>query len=74
METREFTIHDQIENAVILCPHLNQSGIQVRTHGNRVKISGKVGSFFEKQMAQEAVRRVVGVEHIENDLQVKWKP
>jgi osmotically-inducible protein OsmY len=31
-----------------------------------------VNSFFQKQMAQEALRRIEGVESIENHLQVHW--
>jgi osmotically-inducible protein OsmY len=31
-----------------------------------------VRSYFQKQMAQEVVRRVEGVEQIDNDLEVLW--
>ena len=31
-----------------------------------------MSTFFQKQMAQEAIRRVDGVEQIENLLQVNW--
>jgi hypothetical protein len=31
-----------------------------------------VGSFFQKQMAQEVVLRLDGVQQIENQLQVCW--
>ena len=56
----------------MLHPHLNRSGIQVRADGNRVELSGKVRSFFEKQMAQEAIRGIDGIELIKNDLEVDW--
>ena len=35
-------------------------------------LKGQVNSFFQKQMAQEAIRRVDGVQRIENMLQVNW--
>jgi hypothetical protein len=31
-----------------------------------------VQSFFQKQMAQEAIRRIAGVEQIDNHLEVMW--
>ena len=37
-----------------------------------VVLTGKVNSFFQKQMAQEAIRRVDGVEKIDNQLEVDW--
>jgi osmotically-inducible protein OsmY len=35
-------------------------------------LQGVVGTFFQKQMAQEALRRVDGVQQIENNLEVAW--
>jgi hypothetical protein len=35
-------------------------------------LKGCVRSFFQKQMAQEAIRRIDGVESIENLLEVNW--
>jgi osmotically-inducible protein OsmY len=37
-----------------------------------VTISGEVNSFYQKQMAQEAIRHVDGVQRIENRLEVNW--
>lgn len=37
-------------------------------------IHGKVSSFYLKQMAQEAVRDLVGVERIHNELEVTYAP
>jgi osmotically-inducible protein OsmY len=44
----------------------------VETADGRVTLKGNVRSFFQKQMAQEAVRRVDGVERIDNLLEVNW--
>lgn len=62
----------QIHNAVIHNPHLNHRHMQIQNNGGRVKIEGSVRSFFEKQMAQEALRGIEGVESIENQLEVTW--
>jgi osmotically-inducible protein OsmY len=40
--------------------------------GGRIVLSGKVGTYFQKQMAQEVVRRIEGVEQIDNCLEVTW--
>ena len=35
-------------------------------------LRGTVGTFFQKQMAQESLRRVAGVSEIANELEVCW--
>jgi osmotically-inducible protein OsmY len=44
----------------------------VEATDGHVLIEGTVGSFFQKQMAQEVVRRLDGVERVVNQLQVSW--
>ena len=44
----------------------------VEAADGRVVLKGNVSTFFQKQMAQEAVRRIDGVQQIENLLQVNW--
>ena len=36
-------------------------------------LKGTVNSYFQKQMAQEAIRRIDGVELIDNQLEVNWQ-
>jgi len=62
----------QIHNAVVHNPHLNHHRMNIKTKQGRVVISGTVGTFFEKQMAQEALRGIEGVRSIENELEVNW--
>jgi osmotically-inducible protein OsmY len=38
----------------------------------RLVLHGVVGSYYQKQIAQETLRKVDGVEQIENLLQVHW--
>jgi hypothetical protein len=42
--------------------------------GNKLVLSGCVSSFYTKQLAQEAVRRIPGVELIVNLLEVLYEP
>jgi osmotically-inducible protein OsmY len=46
--------------------------VRVEAADGRVTLKGSVRTFFQKQMAQEAVRRIDGVQQIENLLQVNW--
>ena len=46
--------------------------VRVEAADGRVVLKGSVSSFFQKQMAQEAIRRVDGVERIDNLLEVNW--
>ena len=62
----------QIQNAVIHNPHFNHRRVNIKTESGRVTLNGTVHSFFEKQMAQEALRKIEGVESIENQLEVTW--
>lgn len=46
--------------------------VRIEAGEGRVRLHGDVGTFFEKQMAQEVVRRIDGVQQVENLLQVAW--
>ena len=63
---------DQIEGALSSSPHVPSRQVHVETIDGNVRIEGTVGTFFQKQMAQEVVRRLDGVQRIENQLQVSW--
>jgi len=65
-------LFDQVCDALTTNPHVRYQNVRVETADGRVTLKGSVSTFFQKQMAQEAVRRVDGVEHIENLLQVNW--
>lgn len=46
--------------------------LEIEADSGHVRLSGRVGSYFHKQMAQEAIRRIDGVQRIENLLEVTW--
>jgi osmotically-inducible protein OsmY len=75
MSTLAFSqpLFDRIHEALITSPHVpSRRQLRVEAADGHVVLQGNVGSFFEKQMAQEAIRRVDGVERIENRLEVNW--
>ena len=63
-------LQQQVQNAIVGSPYLSQNNLQCETESGRVVLRGKVGSFFQKQMAQEVVRTVEGVERVDNCLEV----
>jgi len=53
-------------------PHIARRNLRFETEQGRVTLRGVVGTYYQKQMAQEAVRRVEGVREIANELEVCW--
>ncbi len=64
------SLDDRVNLALQTAPHL--AGRKLRSHARdgHVVLHGSVNSFFEKQMAQEVVRRIDGVQRIANELTV----
>ena len=67
-----FTLFQEVQNAVVHNPHLKRRAVHFNTENGKVTIRGSVKSYFEKQMAQEALRKIDGVTMIINDLEVQW--
>jgi osmotically-inducible protein OsmY len=63
---------DQVHGALSRSPYLAPREVHIEADCGVVRLQGAVRSFFQKQMAQEVIRRVDGVERIENCLQVTW--
>jgi len=64
---------DRVQKAIVHSPYIARAAMQCETSGGRVTLRGRVGSYFQKQMAQEAVLRIDGVTEIENLLEVNWR-
>ncbi|WP_233207240.1 MULTISPECIES: BON domain-containing protein [Pirellulaceae] len=62
-----------VHQALSSSPHFPGRNLQVEGTDGRVVLKGIVGSYFHKQMAQEAVLRVDGVHDVENQLEVDWR-
>jgi osmotically-inducible protein OsmY len=63
---------EQVHGALNRSPYVSARDLRVEASEGVVRLEGAVRSFFHKQMAQETIRRVDGVERIENRLQVEW--
>jgi osmotically-inducible protein OsmY len=53
-------------------PYLARRNLRFETSDGRVTLRGVVNTYFQKQMAQEAIRHVDGVAEIANELEVCW--
>lgn len=65
-------LFDRIHRALSTNPYVPSRQVSVEAAEGRVVLKGSVGTFFQKQMAQEAIRRVDGVQMIDNLLEVTW--
>ncbi len=65
-------LRDKVAQAIDDAPHLNRQHLRFETREGRVILRGVVGSYFHKQMAQEAIRGIDGVQDITNELEVCW--
>ena len=65
------TLDHRVISALETSSHL-QGNKQLRfeTEKGRVTLRGMVRTYFQKQMAQEAIRHVEGVDEISNELEV----
>ena len=72
MSTSENPLDSLISKAMQKDPHLRRRNLRFETEQGRVVLRGTVSSYYQKQMAQEALRHVEGVDSIENQLEVNW--
>ena len=53
-------------------PLMKGKNVRIQQEKRRLILEGDVDSYYDKQMLQEVVRRIEGVEEIENRLLVEW--
>ena len=63
---------ENLHTALAESPHIGRQNLRSEARQGRVTLRGIVNTYYQKQMAQEAVRHLEGVEEIENQLQVSW--
>lgn len=66
------TFENQLELALAENPYLTGRQVRFETREGTIVLRGVVNSYFQKQMAQESLRRIDGVDEIENELTVTW--
>lgn len=64
---------DRAQSALATSPHLSRRRLKLEAKQGKLIVRGTVDSYYLKQMAQETLRKVDGVEKVENQLQVHWK-
>ena len=72
MPAAEPSLADRISLALDANPYINGRTLRIETDGSRVVMQGKVRTYFQKQMAQESIRRLDGALEVENRLEVTW--
>jgi len=65
-------LHDRVSTALQGNPHVGRRNLRFEASEGRVTLLGVVPTYYQKQMAQEAIRHLDGVEEISNELEVSW--
>jgi osmotically-inducible protein OsmY len=65
-------LDDRVLTALERNPYVGRRSLRFETSAGRVTLKGVVNTYFQKQMAQEALRNVDGVAEIANELEVCW--
>ena len=68
----DMQLMDRARSALERSPHLANKRLKLEARQGRLILRGTVASYYQKQMAQETLRKLDGVEEIENHLQVHW--
>jgi osmotically-inducible protein OsmY len=72
MRPLDIALEDRVHSAIAANPYLAGRNLRFETEDGCVTLRGVVNSYFQKQMAQEALRKVEGVAGIDNHLEVTW--
>ena len=74
MPTDTPSLGQRVSQALKRSPHLSGHTLRPKTRDGHVVLHGSVRTFYQKQMAQEAIRRIDGVQRIANELVVVDQP
>jgi osmotically-inducible protein OsmY len=65
-------LDEKVSSALSQNPYVPSRNLRFETSDGRVTLHGQVSSWYQKQMAQETLLRVEGVDGVENRLEVCW--
>ncbi len=68
----DIALDDRVMSALDSNPYLSRRKLRFETQEGRVILRGEVSTFFQKQMAQESLKQIEGVDEISNELEVIW--
>jgi osmotically-inducible protein OsmY len=63
---------DRLRSELVTNPYVGRRNLRFEANEGRVVLRGTVQTFYEKQMAQEVVRRIDGVDQVDNLVEVNW--
>jgi len=66
-------IHHALTESSHIAPYLQRQRLHYIEIDGCVVLKGTVETFHEKQVAQEAIRKIDGVVQIDNQLEVTWR-
>lgn len=72
MSDLDLALAEKVELALRRSPLASKRTMRADSRGGQVTLSGRVPTFYQKQLAQEIVRRIDGVDQVENQLEVSW--
>ena len=69
---RDRRLESQAQRCLAQHPHFlaKNQFVSIRCEGRRLRLTGCLPSFFLKQLAQEALRDLAGIDHIDNQIVV----
>lgn len=70
MNESNIELRDKVEAAITSDPQLRNKRFRIHSDGDKICLTGQVNTYFEKQLFQEVIRRVNGVQEILNQLEV----
>ena len=68
LQCEKALLDEQVSTALRENPHLRN--LRIETSEGRVTLRGQVRSWYQKQMAQETLLRLDGIDLVENQLEV----
>jgi osmotically-inducible protein OsmY len=68
----DMQLKDRVASRLEQNPHLSMRTLRCEAAEGHVVLRGTVRSYYQKQMAQEMLKTVDGVDTIENQLEVCW--
>ena len=72
-EMIDMPLDDRVLTALQRSPYVARRCLRFETSAGRVTLRGVVNTYFQKQMAQEALRHIDGIHEIANELEVSWR-
>jgi osmotically-inducible protein OsmY len=65
-------LSDKVSHTLRHNPYIQSRNLRFEMSEGRVTLHGQVASWYQKQMAQESLLRLDGIDRVENQLEVCW--